>query len=75
MLAMRDTPIDDFFTHDGYIRTDGLMVHDLHLFRVKPPAESRYPWDYYQLVTTVSGDQVFPPLSRSKCPLVEVPPQ
>jgi branched-chain amino acid transport system substrate-binding protein len=75
MQAMRDAPIDDFFAHNGHIRVDGLMVHDLHLYRVKTPAESHYPWDYFQLVTTIPGDQAFPPLANSKCPLVEPPPQ
>jgi branched-chain amino acid transport system substrate-binding protein len=75
MQAMRAAPIDDFFAHNGHIRIDGLMVHDMHLYRVKTPAESKYPWDYYQLVTTVPGDQAFPPLSDSKCPLVRPQPQ
>jgi branched-chain amino acid transport system substrate-binding protein len=75
MQAMRDAPIDDFFAHNGHIRIDGLMVHDLHLYRVKTPAELHYPWDYFQLVTTIPGDQAFPPLTGSKCPLVEPPPQ
>ena len=71
MQAMRAAPIDDFFVHDGHIRADGLMVHAMRLFRVKTPAESKYPWDYYQPVTTIPGDQAFEPLSQSKCPLVK----
>jgi branched-chain amino acid transport system substrate-binding protein len=71
MTAMRETPINDFFTHDGHIRVDGAMVHHMHLFQVKTPAESKYPWDYYRLVETIPGDQAFQPLSESKCPLVK----
>ncbi len=71
MKAMRAAPIDDFFTHGGRIRADGLMVHETHLFQVKSPAESKYPWDYFKLVATVPGDTAFAPLSRSKCPLVK----
>ena len=70
MAAMRDMPIDDFFAHDGRIRADGLMVHDMHLFQVKTPAESKYAWDYLKLVATVPGAQAFQPLAESKCPLV-----
>jgi branched-chain amino acid transport system substrate-binding protein len=70
MQAMRDAPIDDFFAHGGRIRADGLMIHPMQLFRVKTPAESKYPWDYYQLVTTIPGDQAFESLAQSKCPLV-----
>ena len=71
MAAMRTTPIDDFFAHNGQIRADGLMVHDMHLFEVKTPAQSRGPWDYLRLVATMPGPQVFGPLSQSKCPLVQ----
>ncbi len=71
MRAMRNTPIDDFFAHNGHIRPDGLMVHDLYLFQVKTPAESKSPWDTYKLVATIPGDQAFQPLSESKCPLVK----
>ncbi|MGA8402295.1 MAG: ABC transporter substrate-binding protein [Stellaceae bacterium] len=73
MKAMRDAPINDFFAHNGVIRGDGLMVHDMYLFRVKKPDESHYPWDYLQLVTTIPGDQAFEPLKQSKCPLVQPP--
>jgi len=71
MAAMRAAPIDDFFVHDGHIRADGLMVHDMHLFQVKTPAESSGPWDYLRLVATMPGAQAFGPLSQSKCPLVQ----
>ena len=71
MNAMRAAPIDDFFAHGGRIRGDGLMVHDMHLYQVKTPAESKYPWDYYKLVATIPGNQAFAPLSQSKCPLVK----
>jgi branched-chain amino acid transport system substrate-binding protein len=71
MRAMRAMPVNDFFAHDGHIRPDGLMVHDLYLFQVKTPAESKSPWDLYKLVATIPGDQAFQPLSESKCPLVK----
>jgi branched-chain amino acid transport system substrate-binding protein len=71
MAAMRAAPIDDFFAHEGQIRADGLMVHDMHLFQVKTPAQSRGPWDYLRLVATMPGPQAFGPLSQSKCPLVQ----
>jgi branched-chain amino acid transport system substrate-binding protein len=71
MQAMRAAPINDFFAHDGHIRADGLMVHDMYLLRVKTPAESHYPWDYMQPVTTIPGAEVFQPLADSQCPLVK----
>jgi branched-chain amino acid transport system substrate-binding protein len=71
MAAMRAAPVDDFFATDGRIRADGVMVHDMYLFEVKPPAPDRAPWDYLRLVATMPGAQAFGPLSQSKCPLVQ----
>ncbi|HEY6335012.1 MAG TPA: ABC transporter substrate-binding protein [Alphaproteobacteria bacterium] len=71
MKKMRDTPIDDFFVKNGHIRPDGLMVHDMYLFQVKSPAESKDPWDLYKLVATIPGDQAFQSLADSRCPLVK----
>jgi branched-chain amino acid transport system substrate-binding protein len=70
MRAMREAPINDFFAHNGHIRADGLMVHNMYLFQVKSPAESKAPWDYYKLVATIPGDEAFQPLAESRCPLV-----
>jgi branched-chain amino acid transport system substrate-binding protein len=71
MKTMKETPINDFFAKNGRIREDGRMVHDLYLYEVKKPEESKYPWDYYKLLATIPGDQAFQPLSESRCPLVK----
>ena len=68
---MKETPVNDFFAQGGKIREDGRMVHDMYLVQVKAPQESKYPWDYYKVVRTVSGDRAFRPLSESECPLVK----
>ena len=73
MAQMRLAPVQDFFAPGGRIRADGLMVHDMYLFQVKTPVESKAPWDYYKLIATIPGDQAFHPLSESKCPLVHKP--
>jgi branched-chain amino acid transport system substrate-binding protein len=58
---MRSGPIEDFFSRNGKLRPDGLMVHDLLLVQVKKPEESKYPWDYYNILTRIPGDQAFGP--------------
>lgn len=68
---MREMPINDFFAQNGKIRVDGRMVHDMYLWEVKSPAESKRPWDYYKLVKTIPGDEAFAPLSISTCYLVK----
>lgn len=70
LAKMRETPVDDVFTHGGRIRADNMMVHDMYLFQVKTPAESTGPWDLYKLVRTVRADDAFLPLAQSRCPLV-----
>ncbi|HTO98130.1 MAG TPA: ABC transporter substrate-binding protein [Myxococcales bacterium] len=71
MAKMKSMPIDDFFAKGGRIREDGRMVHNMYLFQVKAPGESKGPWDYYTLKKTVPGDQAFTPLEKSACPLVK----
>ncbi|MCO5132689.1 MAG: ABC transporter substrate-binding protein [Xanthobacteraceae bacterium] len=71
MAKMRATPVNDVFFKNGKIREDGRMVHDMYLFEVKKPEESKAPWDYYKLLATIPADKAFQPLSLSKCPLVK----
>ncbi len=70
MAKMKATPINDMFAKNGRIREDGRMVHDMYLYQVKKPMESKYPWDYYSLKAVIPGDQAFRPLSAGACPLV-----
>ncbi len=71
MKVMKETPINDMFAKNGRIREDGRMVHDMYLFEVKKPAESKARWDDYKLLATVSGDDAFQPLAASRCPLIK----
>jgi branched-chain amino acid transport system substrate-binding protein len=58
---MRKHPIEDFFSRNGKLREDGLMVHDLLLVQVKKPSESKGPWDYFKVLTKIKGDDAFGP--------------
>jgi branched-chain amino acid transport system substrate-binding protein len=69
MAQLKSAKINDFFAKDGYIRPDGRMVHDYYLMQVKKPSESKYPWDYYNLVATVKGEDAFNTKAESKCAL------
>jgi branched-chain amino acid transport system substrate-binding protein len=71
LAKMREMPVDDFFSRGGTIRKDGRMAHDMLLVQVKSPEESKYPWDYYKLVATISPEDAARPLSESECPLVK----
>lgn len=67
---MREKPIEDFFSRNGKLRADGLMVHDLILVQVKKPEESKYPWDYYRILAHIPGEEAFGPPDPA-CPLVK----
>jgi branched-chain amino acid transport system substrate-binding protein len=67
---MREKPIEDFFSRNGKLREDNLMVHDLMLVQVKTPEESKYPWDYYKILAHIPGDEAFGPPNPA-CPLVK----
>jgi branched-chain amino acid transport system substrate-binding protein len=68
--TMREKPIEDFFSRNGRLREDGLMVHDLMLVQVKKPEESKYPWDYYRILAHIPGEEAFGPPDPA-CPLVK----
>ena len=74
MKALHDNPIDDPLVHNATLRPDGRMVHDSYLFRVKTPAESKGPYDFYQLVATIPAAEAFRPLSQSLCPAMKKAP-
>ncbi len=71
MDALHKLKIDDAFTSNGVIRPDGLLLHDMYIFEVKKPSESKGDWDYYKLIKTMSGEEAYGKISESACPLVK----
>ncbi len=67
--AMRAAPIHDVFTANGSVREDGRVVYPRYLMRVKKPEDSRYPWDYLEIVATIPAAEAFRPLGATGCPL------
>jgi len=67
---LKELPVDDAFAK-GKVQANGRFVHDMYLFEVKKPAESKKPWDYYKLLATVPGDKAFPTAAESGCPLTK----
>lgn len=68
--AMRAMPINDAFTENASIREDGRVVRDMYLAKVKTPAASKYPWDYFEIVGKIPVEQTVMPLLKSTCQLV-----
>jgi len=68
MAKMKATPVNDFFAK-GTIGPDGLFRHDMYLVQVKSPDQSKYPWDYYQIIKTIPAAEAFPSVEAQACPL------
>jgi len=71
VAKMKQLPTDDKLFHTGTIRPDGRKIHDMYLFEVKSPDESKYNWDYYKLRTTIPAARAWRPLDQGGCPLVK----
>ena len=66
---LHEMPVDDFFARGGKVLPNGRMVHDMYLFQVKTPAESKKPWDYFKQLATIPGATAFETFEQSGCQL------
>lgn len=71
MAQLKKTRINDMFAKNAYLRADGRLMHDMYLMEVKSPAESKGPWDYLKLVTTVKAEEAFQSPANSRCTLLK----
>jgi branched-chain amino acid transport system substrate-binding protein len=67
---LKEMPVDDAFAQ-GKVLENGRMVHDMYLFEVKKPSESKRPWDYYKQIAVIPGDKAFFTAKESGCPLTK----
>jgi branched-chain amino acid transport system substrate-binding protein len=63
---MRQLPVDKF-GREARVQENGRVVYDLGVYRVKAPAESREPWDYYERIATVPAATAFKTVAASGC--------
>src|ERR1700751_5012247 len=71
VAKMKEIPTDDPLFRKGPLRIVGRRIIPAYLFEVKKPEESKYPWDYYKLIATISPEDAAKPLEASDCPLVK----
>jgi len=71
VAKMKEMPTDDPLFGKGRIRADGRKVHPAYLVEVKKPSESKGPYDYYKVRTTIPADQAFRPEKDGGCALVK----
>ena len=71
IAQMKAMPTDDPLFGKGSIRADGRKMHDMYLFEVKKPSESKGPWDYYKMISKMSAEEAFRPMDQGECPLIK----
>ena len=70
MAKMKELPIDDALFGKGSVRADGRAIHDMYLYEVKKPSESKNEWDLYKVLATIPANEAFRPMDQGGCPLV-----
>jgi len=70
VAKMKEIPTDDPLFGKGSVRADGRVIHDIYLFQVKTPTESKAPYDLYKLISTIPGEQAFRPMAQGGCNLI-----
>ena len=68
---MKSMPTDDSCSARARIRADGRKIHDMYLFEVKKPAESKGAVGLLQAARHHPGREAFRPLGRGRLPAGE----
>jgi branched-chain amino acid transport system substrate-binding protein len=64
--AMRRMPVS-YFGRPASVRSDGRVMFDLALYRVKKPEQSKGPWDVYGQVRDIPQAEAFLPVNLAAC--------
>jgi branched-chain amino acid transport system substrate-binding protein len=66
---MHAMPVNDFYHDDVPIQANGQCLDPMHVWRVKPTAQAKYKWDFYEPISTIDGKDSFIPMGESGCKL------
>ncbi|AGS24902.1 ABC transporter substrate-binding protein [Rhizobium etli] len=69
--TLHEMPVDDVFGRGGTVGPNGRMIHDMYLLQVKKPADSKEPWDYFNVLATIPGKEAYIDPAKSGCDLVK----
>ena len=70
IATMKASPAEDPVYGRVTVRPDGRAMHPVYLLQAKAPQESKEPWDYFKIVSTIAAERAFRPLEQGHCPLV-----
>lgn len=65
--TIKSLPVNDMFAEGASVRKDGRLMNDLFLAEVKKPADSKAPWDYYDIRTRLKAADIIRPLDQGGC--------
>jgi branched-chain amino acid transport system substrate-binding protein len=71
LAKMKSLPVNDSITQAGQVRQDGRFLRDVTVFRVKPPAASKDPFDFLEPVRVIPAVEAFRPLKEGGCSFVD----
>jgi branched-chain amino acid transport system substrate-binding protein len=69
LAYLKKAKFNDVFMKGGWVRADGSVIHDMYLMQVKSPDKSVEPWDYYNVVQVLKGEEAWTTKAESKCSL------
>ena len=52
---MHAMPVNDFYHDDVPIQANGQCLDPMHVWRVKPAAQAKHKWDFYEPIATIDG--------------------
>jgi len=67
LAELKKAKFNDIYVKGGWLRADGSMIHDMYLMQVKEPSKSTEPWDYYNVVQTIKGEEAWTTKAETKC--------
>ena len=66
---MRAMPVNDFYHDDVPVQANGQVLDPMLVWRVKPSAQAKHKWDFYEPIATIPGKDSFIPLAETGCKL------
>ncbi|MFO1116504.1 MAG: ABC transporter substrate-binding protein [Beijerinckiaceae bacterium] len=65
---MKAIPTEDALFGKGIIRIDGRHLHNMYLLQAKTVAQSKGPWDIFNVLATIKPEDAWRPLEKGGCP-------
>ena len=71
LAKMKETPVNDFYTHGARVREDGRLMREMLYAEAKAPAQMKSKDDLVTVVKRFPGEEAFLPRSMSECALIK----